>query len=255
MKKYITFHIGSEFFGINVLRVQEINQPAETIITPIPRAPAHLKGILNLRGRMAPVIDLRQIFSLKSIEFDLNTRIIIIKFPDRLAGIVVDKVSGVIEIDQGKVEPLPVTISSIDAAHIDGIYKLDNQLITFLNIDSLIFPTSHKGHEEKRAHERIEISPLPEENPFSIQYKSKTRWVDAIALDISRSGIRILTDELLKQGKEIELNIIPKDKPSMPVHVKARVMWSRDIENSHNAGIMFLNMTEKMLNGIGLDMI
>ncbi len=156
MKKYITFYVGNELLGIDVLRVQEINLPLEFTITPLPKSPLFLKGILNLRGKLVPIIDLRQRFLLEhsdpslhdprlkisgtslSGEWDDKTRIIITKFPDRLIGVVVDRVSDVQEIIENKIEPPPVTVSGIDAAYIEGIYKLQERLVTFLNIDKIV---------------------------------------------------------------------------------------------------------------------
>ncbi|MBI3814902.1 MAG: purine-binding chemotaxis protein CheW [Nitrospinae bacterium] len=138
MKKYITFFVGNELFGIDVLRVQEINLPLEFTITPLPKSPLFLKGILNLRGKLVPIIDLRNRFSLDGIEWDTKTRIIITKFPDRLIGVVVDKVSDVKEVNEEKIEPPPATVSGIDAAYIEGIYKLEERLVTFLNVDKIV---------------------------------------------------------------------------------------------------------------------
>jgi purine-binding chemotaxis protein CheW len=142
MKKYITFYVGNELFGIDVLRVQEINLPLEFTITPLPKSPPFLKGILNLRGKLVPVIDLRSRFSLDEINWDIKTRIIITKFSDKLIGIIVDMVSDVKEVNEEKIEPPPSTVSGIEREYIEGIYKLQERLVTFLNIDKIVVSVS-----------------------------------------------------------------------------------------------------------------
>jgi purine-binding chemotaxis protein CheW len=139
----VTFSIGEEEFGVEILKVQEIIRMLE--ITRVPKAPDFVEGVINLRGKVIPVIDLRLRFGLKAKEHDKKTRIIVIEINQMIVGFVVDSVSEVLRIPAGTIEPPPPVISGLDSEYISGVGKLDDRLLIMLDLNRLL------SKEEKSA--------------------------------------------------------------------------------------------------------
>ena len=108
----VTFHIGEEEFGVNILDVREINRMME--ITRVPHAPEFVEGVINLRGQVIPIVDLRRRFGLKAVEHDKNTRIVVVELADKVVGFLVDSVSEVLRVPNSVVEPPPPIVAGID---------------------------------------------------------------------------------------------------------------------------------------------
>jgi len=132
----VTFAIGEEEFGIDILKVQEIIRTMA--ITKVPNSPPHVEGVINLRGKVIPVIDLRSRFLLESKPHDNQTRIIVVDLHRVVIGFVVDGVSEVLRIQSNTVEPPPPVVSGIESEYIKGVGKLDNRLLILLDLDKLI---------------------------------------------------------------------------------------------------------------------
>lgn len=132
----VTFSIGEEEFGVNILKVQEIIRTME--ITKVPRAPAFVEGVINLRGKVIPIIDLRRRFGLASKAHDKNTRIIVIEINNIIVGFVVDAVSEVLRIPTSTVEPPPPVVAGVDSDYISGVGKLQDRLLIMLDLDKLL---------------------------------------------------------------------------------------------------------------------
>lgn len=132
----VTFGIGEEEFGIDILKVQEIIRTMA--ITKVPNSPPHVQGVINLRGKVIPVIDLRSRFLLESKQHDSQTRIIVVDLHSVVIGFVVDGVSEVLRIQSNTVEPPPPVVSGIESEYIKGVGKLDNRLLILLDLDKLI---------------------------------------------------------------------------------------------------------------------
>lgn len=128
--------LGDEEYAIDVLKIQEIIRTVE--ITSVPRTDAFVLGVMNLRGKVIPVIDLRVRFSLDKMDFDKETRIIVVKFETENIGFVVDEVTEVIRINKKMVEPTPPLVGSVGQEYILGICKYADRLIILLDIDSVI---------------------------------------------------------------------------------------------------------------------
>ncbi|MGX9365896.1 chemotaxis protein CheW [Desulfoplanes sp. PS50] len=139
----VTFSIGEEEFGVEILKVQEIIRMLE--ITRVPKAPDFVEGVINLRGKVIPVIDLRLRFGLTAKEHDKKTRIIVIEINQMIVGFVVDSVSEVLRIPAGTIEPPPPVISGLDSEYISGVGKLDDRLLIMLDLNRLL------SKEEKSA--------------------------------------------------------------------------------------------------------
>ena len=132
----VTFSIGEEEFGVDILKVQEIIRTME--ITKVPRAQEFVEGVINLRGKVIPIIDLRRRFGLSSKEYDKHTRIIVIEISNMIVGFVVDSVSEVLRIPAGTVEPPPAVVAGMDSEYISGVGKLHDRLLILLDLDKLL---------------------------------------------------------------------------------------------------------------------
>jgi len=132
----VTFRLGNEDYAVNILKVQEINRMKE--ITRVPNTPQYVEGVINLRGKVIPVINLRGKFGLNDKESDTQSRIMIMDIQGITMGIVVDAVSEVLRIPANIVEPTPPMASNISTEYIKGIAKLEDRLIILLDMDMLV---------------------------------------------------------------------------------------------------------------------
>ena len=132
----VTFSIGEEEFGVNILKVQEIIRTME--ITKVPRAPEFVEGVINLRGKVIPVISMRTRFNMPVLEHDSNTRIVVMELGQKIVGFLVDGVSEVLRIPAGTVEDPPPVVAGIGSEYIRGIGKLDDRLLILLDLDNLL---------------------------------------------------------------------------------------------------------------------
>ncbi len=132
----VTFGIGEEEFGLDILKVQEIIRTVE--VTKVPSAPAFVDGAINLRGRIIPIIALRKRFGLPPRQEDKNTRIIVIELPKAIVGFVVDWVPEVPRISASTVEPPPGIVSGSESDYISGVGKLRDRLLILLDLDGIL---------------------------------------------------------------------------------------------------------------------
>ena len=138
--QYLTFQLGREEYGVDILRVQEIRGWERA--TRIPHAPAYVLGVINLRGAIVPIIELRKRFALESTEFGPTTVVIVVKVAgargERTVGLVVDAVCEVYSVADEDVKPPPEVGSSADAAFVKGLATVENKMLILLDIDCLI---------------------------------------------------------------------------------------------------------------------
>lgn len=132
----VTFHVGDEEFGVEILEVREINRMME--ITRVPHAPDFVEGVINLRGQVIPVVDLRKRFGLSAVARDKSARIVVVELGDRVVGFLVDSVSEVLRVPRGLVEPPPPIVGGIDAAYIEAVVKLEDRLLILLDLRKLL---------------------------------------------------------------------------------------------------------------------
>lgn len=135
----VTFRIDAEEYGIKIREVQEINRLTE--VTKIPRAPHYIDGIVNLRGNIIPVLDLRKLFNLAEIEATDATRIIIVDYGGMKTGVLVDSVSEVLRFEKSLIEPPPDLLASgVDSDYVEGVGKLNDgrRMILILNLEKVI---------------------------------------------------------------------------------------------------------------------
>ncbi len=132
-----TFFLSGEEYGIDVRLVQEIIRVSE--ITQVPRAPAFIKGVINLRGRIIPVIDLKRKLGLGEVsEAARQSRIVVVKVRDRLVGLLVDGASQVLKVPVASVEAAPEEVVEIDANYLRGVAKLENRLIILMDLTKVL---------------------------------------------------------------------------------------------------------------------
>jgi purine-binding chemotaxis protein CheW len=132
----VTFRLGNEEYAVDILKVQEINRMKE--ITRVPNTPAYVEGVINLRGKVIPVVNLRSKFSLDERDNDTQSRIMIMDIQGITMGLVVDGVSEVLRIPANIVEPTPPMAANISTEFIKGIAKLEDRLIILLDMDMLV---------------------------------------------------------------------------------------------------------------------
>jgi len=134
--EYLTFTLGDEEYGIDILKVQEIR--GYDAVTKIANAPAFIKGVINLRGAIVPIVDLRIKFNLGNIEYNEFTVVIILHVNSRVVGIVVDGVSDVIGLRDGQINPVPDLVASIDTRYLLGLGSINERMLILVDIERLM---------------------------------------------------------------------------------------------------------------------
>jgi purine-binding chemotaxis protein CheW len=132
----VSFNIGEEEFGVDILRVQEINRTLA--VTRVPNVPEYVDGVINLRGRVIPIVDLRRRFGMERREHDKNTRIIVVELSGQILGFVVDAVREVLRIPRSVTEPPPQLIGGVREEYITAVGKLDDRLLILLDLDKVL---------------------------------------------------------------------------------------------------------------------
>ena len=138
--QFLTFILANEEYGVDILRVQEIKGWSRP--TPIPNTPGYLKGVINLRGTIVPIIDLRERFGLERLEYGPTTVVIVLRIlgyeRERIMGIVVDAVSEVYNIGADEMQDAPEIGAALDIEFIRGLATKDEKMIILLDIDRLL---------------------------------------------------------------------------------------------------------------------
>ncbi len=138
--QYLTFILANEEYAIDILRVQEIR--CWQAVTTLPNAPEYIKGVINIRGTIVPIIDLRRRFNMEPMEYGPTTVVIVVKVSaenrDRVMGIVVDGVSDTYEIPEENVKPSPDFGDKIDMDFVNGLATIDENMLILLDIDKLL---------------------------------------------------------------------------------------------------------------------
>lgn len=131
----VSFEVGDEEYAVPILSVQEINRMMQ--ITRVPKSPPFVEGVINLRGKIIPVIDLRKRFGLAELENCDDVRIIVVEVAGRVIGFTVDRVNEVLRINPGIVEPPPSMVCGLDTEYVQGVGKLEDRLLILLNLEKL----------------------------------------------------------------------------------------------------------------------
>ena len=137
--EYLTFRLGDEEYGIDILRVQEIRSYEEP--TRIAGSPGFIKGVVNLRGVIVPIVDLRLKFALPRCEYNDFTVVIVLSIRSRVVGVVVDSVSDVITLGGEQLRPIPEFSSAINTEHLLAIGAVDERMLILIDIERLMMST------------------------------------------------------------------------------------------------------------------
>lgn len=135
-RQLLAFRLGSEYFAVEILRVLEIRELSP--ITPIPNSPEYVKGVMNLRGTIIPVVDLRLRFGIGTATYHDFTVIVVVSCGARYIGLIVDAMSNVLEVAESQITP-PTDLSvQMDVANISGIVRQNDDIVLLLNLDKLL---------------------------------------------------------------------------------------------------------------------
>lgn len=131
----VSFNLEKEEYGVDILKVREINKMMQ--ITKVPKSPYYVEGVINLRGKIIPVVDLRIKLGMSKKEYDKDTRIIVVEVEDKTLGFIVDCVSEVLRIPKSVTEIPPELVAGIDSEYITSVGKLDDRLLILLDLNKL----------------------------------------------------------------------------------------------------------------------
>lgn len=132
----VTFRVGGEEFGLDVFAVHEILRYQAP--TPMPRAPEFVEGVLDVRGMLVPIVDLRRRFETPSVEYDEDTRIVLVDFNEERLGLVVDSVTEVLRAPETAVSPPPAYIRGLAAEFVRGIVRVGERLVVLIDLDRIL---------------------------------------------------------------------------------------------------------------------
>jgi purine-binding chemotaxis protein CheW len=135
-KKVIVFALGQEEYGVEVEKVRTIERMVP--LTRVPKTPSFIKGVINLRGVVVPILDLRARFGLETKEYNDQTRIIIVSSEDIEVGMIVDSASDVLDIDTDAIENPPEIVGGIKSKYLHGIAKVNERLLVLLNLEQVL---------------------------------------------------------------------------------------------------------------------
>lgn len=138
----VGFKVGNEFFGAPIEKVKEIVRVPE--VTPVPDTPDFLKGVINLRGRLIPVVDISRLIKVESEGRRQSNRVLVLELNGGVIGVVVDSASEILKISEDSIERRPGLVSSVGAAYVTGIGRLKDRLIVLLDLTRLLNPEEMK---------------------------------------------------------------------------------------------------------------
>lgn len=135
-QQFITFTLGSQEYGVDIMRVREIKGWAET--TSLPKAPPHIRGVINLRGVIVPILDLRARFGMGMTEPGPMHVVIIVTTAERISGLLVDTVSDIVAVPPEAVRPVPPMGAGEEAGLLDGLVAIGDRMVTLVSLDRLL---------------------------------------------------------------------------------------------------------------------
>ncbi len=135
-QQFLTFNLAEEFYGVDILKVQEIK--GYTNVTKIPNTPDYLKGVLNLRGTIVPIVDLRMKFGMGVTDPTPFTVVVVVNVRNRVMGFLVDAVSDVLDLNAKEIQPPPELGTTVDITFVAGIGNSNDHLVTLLDIDRVL---------------------------------------------------------------------------------------------------------------------
>lgn len=141
-QQFVIFDLNNESFGIAITQIREIIKPVE--IFKVPDTPSYIEGLINLRGKVHTVFNLRKKLNLPPKEIDETAKIIIVSFNDMPIGFVVDEVNEIIRVENESIEPAPQSISSVNVKFISGVAKVDDKIILIFDLENALSQNDEK---------------------------------------------------------------------------------------------------------------
>ena len=138
LRELVAFRIGNQDFCVDIMSVREIR--GWTPATPIPHAPGFVRGVINLRGTVLPIIDLAHRFGLPPTEPTDRHAIIVSQIGDQLAGLLVDAVSDILSTDEGDIQPTPEVVSTLAKSFVRGVLAIDGRMLSILTLENILPP-------------------------------------------------------------------------------------------------------------------
>lgn len=135
--QYVVFHLDNEEYAIDIVKIHEINRLKEITITKVPRVPDFIEGIINLRGEVVPIINLRKKFGIEPRQISKASRIVIVKILEKMIGLLVDSVSHVVSFENAEISPPPEEIK-VNCQYITGLGKKGKRMIFLLDIEKIL---------------------------------------------------------------------------------------------------------------------
>ncbi len=135
-QQLVVFELNNEVYGVDIAKVHEIIRMQN--ITQVPRAPQFVEGVINLRGRVIPVVDLRKRFGFAKTEHSKQSRIVVVEIEGQTIGMIVDGVSEVLRVPTASIEPPSPVVTTLDSDYLRGIAKLEDSLIILLQLDKIL---------------------------------------------------------------------------------------------------------------------
>lgn len=247
----VGFKLGDEEYAIDVLKIQEIIRLVE--ITSVPRTDSYIMGVMNLRGKVIPVVDLRVRFNLDKSDFDKRTRIIVVRFEKENIGFVVDEVTQVVRINKSMIENTPPLVGTIGQEYILGICKYNDRLIILLDIDSLIYENKGSESELKKKFRSSPVKGSGEgssgkdvvenEQPAAVSVEEVEKSSSAESVDfIIESSEKSKQDEKPKQISDdidslIAMELAKREKETEELNKKKKSVQQESIEDILNDAV------------------
>lgn len=132
----VTFYLGKEEFAVDILNIQGINRMIE--ITAVPNAPDFVEGVINLRGKVIPLVNLRKRMGMLPMQWDRSTRFIVVEFTNKVIGFIVDSVSEVLRISKDTIEPPPTMMTGINSDYVTAVAKVQDRLLILLDLQKIL---------------------------------------------------------------------------------------------------------------------
>jgi purine-binding chemotaxis protein CheW len=134
--EFVTFYVGNLLIGVDIQHVEEINRQVD--VTPVPQAPTHVRGVINLRGEVVTVVDLRKVLNMGQTDINHNSRTVVVNSGNEEIGLLVDRVADVVLVRTDQIDLPPANISNTDGSFFKGILKMDKELLVILEMDKIL---------------------------------------------------------------------------------------------------------------------
>jgi purine-binding chemotaxis protein CheW len=143
--EFVTFYVGDLLIGVDIHNVEEINRQVD--VTPVPQSPHHVRGVINLRGEVVTVVDLRKVLDMGDADINQHSRTVVVNSGNEEIGLLVDRIADVVRVRANQMDMPPANVSGVDGRFFKGVYKLEKTLLIILDVDAAISvkETHHVG--------------------------------------------------------------------------------------------------------------